>query len=101
MRKIIPLIVLLLIIGGVFVYKKFMPKKFEIEQSQTGQTKHSIPLNEILDGGPGKDGIPSIDHPKFISVTSASSQFNRDGLGLVVSLNGEDRFYPYQILVWH
>lgn len=25
-----------------------------------------IPLLEIKDGGPGKDGIPSIDSPKFI-----------------------------------
>ena len=25
-----------------------------------------IPLEEILDGGPPRDGIPSIDSPKFI-----------------------------------
>lgn len=61
---------------------------------------HSIPLNEILSGGPPKDGIPSIDSPKFISAVEANFLDDAD-VGLGLSLNGEDRFYPYQILVWH
>ncbi|PIR69328.1 MAG: hypothetical protein COU47_03070 [Candidatus Niyogibacteria bacterium CG10_big_fil_rev_8_21_14_0_10_46_36] len=66
----------------------------------TDGVKHSIPLNEILSGGPGKDGIPSIDDPKFISVSEATFLNNSDpGLGLTVG--GESRFYPYSILVWH
>lgn len=70
------------------------------EISVTDGVKHSIPLNEILSGGPGKDGIPSIDSPKFISVSEASFLNDADpGLGLTV--NGESRFYPYRILVWH
>ncbi len=66
----------------------------------TDGTKHSIPLNEILSGGPGKDGIPSIDNPKFMSAQEA--MFLKDsnpGLGLTVGK--ESRFYPYRILVWH
>lgn len=67
----------------------------------TGGVKHSVPLDEIIAGGPPKDGIPSIDHPKFIS-TQEAGQFLKDeeaGQGLCI---GEDcRFYPYQILVWH
>ena len=66
----------------------------------TDGVKHSIPLSEILSGGPGKDGIPSIDNPKFVSATDASFLNDSDpGLGLIV--NGESRFYPYRILVWH
>lgn len=66
----------------------------------TDGVRHSIPLDEILSGGPGKDGIPSIDNPKFISVAQASFLSDADsGLGLTVS--GESRFYPYRILVWH
>jgi len=66
----------------------------------TDGVKHSIPLNEILSGGPGKDGIPSIDDPKFISVSGAAFLNDSDpGLGL--SVDGESRFYPYRILVWH
>lgn len=77
------------------------------ESSQTRQevlttdgVKHSIPLNEILSGGPGKDGIPSIDKPSFISANESSFLNDTDpGVGLVVK--GEARFYPYRILVWH
>lgn len=66
----------------------------------TDGVKHSIPLNEILSGGPGKDGIPSIDNPKFVSANEATFLNDNDpGLGLTV--NGESRFYPYNILVWH
>jgi len=66
----------------------------------TDGIKHSIPLNEILSGGPGKDGIPSIDDPKFILVSEATFLNDSDpGLGLTI--NGESRFYPYRILVWH
>ena len=70
------------------------------EVSVTDGTKHSIPLDKILSGGPQKDGIPSIDAPKFISADDADFLIGSD-VGLGLSLNGEDRFYPYQILVWH
>ncbi len=68
--------------------------------SITDGVKHTIPLNEILSGGPGKDGIPSIDNPEFIEASEAVFLNDADpGLGL--SINGENRFYPYRILVWH
>ncbi|MFT7184613.1 MAG: hypothetical protein ACI9QC_000958, partial [Oceanicoccus sp.] len=35
----------------------------------TNGVKHSVPLSDILGGGPAKDGIPSIDEPQFVSVT--------------------------------
>jgi len=68
----------------------------------TDGVKHSILLDEIKEGGPPKDGIPSIDSPKFISTGEADvflDDRNSFGLGLVIG--GEARFYPYQILVWH
>jgi len=63
--------------------------------------KHLINLEEILGGGPGKDGIPAIDDPKFISVKEASKVLGDRDVGIAVSLNGVNRFYPNQILVWH
>jgi len=67
----------------------------------TDGVKHSIPINEILSGGPPKDGIPSIDNPKFVSTTEADEFLGAGDVGLGIFLNGEARFYPYQILVWH
>ena len=66
----------------------------------TDGIKHSIPLNEILSGGPGKDGIPSIDDPKFILANEATFLNDSDS-GLGLTINEESRFYPYRILVWH
>ncbi len=66
----------------------------------TNGVKHSVPLNEILGGGPEKDGIPSIDNPSFVSIEDADFISDNEP-GIAVSKNGIDRFYPFQILVWH
>jgi len=66
----------------------------------TDGVRHSVPLDEIRGGGPPKDGIPSIDDPKFVTVNAADF-VSDDDLGLAVSLNGINRFYPFQTLVWH
>jgi len=67
----------------------------------TDDTKHSIPLDEILSGGPGKDGIPSIDNPIFISPEEADKFLEPNSVGIGLEINDEARFYPYDILVWH
>lgn len=67
----------------------------------TNGIKHSIPLNEIVSGGPPKDGIPSIDKPKFISIAEAAKWLTDNEPGIAFSLGNTHRFYPYQILVWH
>lgn len=63
--------------------------------------KHSVPLGDIVHGGPAKDGIPSIDNPLFVSIKEAEDFIDEEGLGIAVSFNGVNRFYPNQILVWH
>ena len=67
----------------------------------TDGVKHNIPLDEIISGGPPKDGIPPIDNPKFVSVKEAGNFLDDEEPGLGVVIKGEARFYPYQILVWH
>lgn len=64
------------------------------------QDEWLIPVSEIVDGGPGKDGIPSIDSPDFApagDITYVSD--SRMVIG--VHINGEVRAYPHQILDWH
>ena len=58
-----------------------------------------VPLNEVRDGGPGKDGIPSIDNPIFQSVSEAS--FPDDELVIGLKWDDEVRVYPHYILDWH
>ena len=68
---------------------------------KTDFSSHAVPLDEIGSGGPGRDGIPSIDHPVFRGVTEGF-----DGLApteplVSVSINGDARAYPLRILIWH
>ncbi|TVQ70059.1 MAG: DUF3179 domain-containing protein [Balneolaceae bacterium] len=59
-----------------------------------------IPLSEIVDGGPGKDGIPSIDQPDFAPANEITYvPDNRMVIG--VHIDGVTRAYPHQILDWH
>jgi len=63
-------------------------------------TQHSIPISEIHAGGPGKDGIPALYDPEFISGDEVKYLKSSDRiLGLIV--NGEAKAYPIRILNWH
>ena len=63
--------------------------------------RYLVPPDKIVGGGPAKDGIPSIDHPKFVSVEEASKWLGDDELVLAMTHKGVERVYPLQILVWH
>ncbi|MBI2038037.1 MAG: DUF3179 domain-containing protein [Candidatus Magasanikbacteria bacterium] len=67
----------------------------------TDGVKHSVPLDEIIGGGPPKDGIPSIDNPKFISFQEANKTLPDNEPGIALEIGSVSRFYPFQILVWH
>jgi hypothetical protein len=71
------------------------------EMFETDGVLHSIPLEDIVVGNPRKDGIPAIDEPAYEGVYTADLYLDDNGYGMMVEVNGEARFYPYQILVWH
>jgi len=59
-----------------------------------------IPPEKIHHGGPPRDGIPSIDNPKFI--TAAEAGFLKDDDRVMgVRRNGIAKAYPIRILNWH
>ncbi len=61
----------------------------------------SVDLDEIMSGGPPKDGIPPIDAPQFDTVTEADQWLDSREPVIVVSVNGQTKAYPLQILTWH
>ena len=67
---------------------------------RTDFTRHSVPLSEIISGGPPPDGIPSIDRPKFLAPAEADWLQDREPV-IALELGGEARAYPLQILGWH
>jgi len=66
----------------------------------SGSDSWSIPRDEVFDGGPGKDGIPALTEPEFISAGEAE-YLSDDELVLGFVHGDEARAYPHDILDWH
>ena len=74
---------------------------FSTKGWRTDFTKHTIPLEDIRGAGPGKDGIPPLDRPTFVSVERANRWMENQNPVIALELNGDVRAYPLQILNWH
>jgi hypothetical protein len=60
-----------------------------------------VALSEIRSGGPPRDGIPPLDHPKFVPPSAAASWLKGQEPVISLALEGDHRAYPIQILIWH
>lgn len=67
----------------------------------TDTSKRSIELSELRAGGPPKDGIPSIDDPRFVAPVEAAAWIEPQEPVVALDVGGEARAYPLQILTWH
>ncbi|MEX2180220.1 MAG: DUF3179 domain-containing protein, partial [Gemmatimonadaceae bacterium] len=91
-------------LGALIAVSCAAPNEQEAQTSgewRTDFTRHTVPLEEIVQGGPPKDGIPAIDQPAFEDVRRANRWLNDREPVIVVEHGGIARAYPYQILVWH
>lgn len=59
-----------------------------------------VPREDILSGGPPKDGIPAILKPQFVDQQSAEFLLDDDQV-IGVEIGGIARAYPIRILNWH
>jgi len=59
-----------------------------------------IPVDQIVSGGPAKDGIPAIDQPRFVQVADADF-LQPDDMVLGLTRQGLARAYPLRVLNWH
>ncbi|MDX2069035.1 MAG: DUF3179 domain-containing protein [Haliscomenobacter sp.] len=70
--------------------------------ASNGTPEWLVPKNQVLDGGPGIDGIPSIDEPIFGTQSFESLGFMGAGdFVLMIKQQNEIRAYPVPILDWH
>lgn len=67
---------------------------------KTDTSKRKIELSELIKGGPPKDGIPSIDRPRFIPAEKADWLSGTE-LVIAITIEQETRAYPLRILMWH
>jgi hypothetical protein len=68
---------------------------------RTDSSRHTVPLEEIVSGGPPKDGIPAIDRPRFVSTNQADDWLSPREPVVLVTESDEAKAYPLQILIWH
>ena len=73
---------------------------FNTEIWKTNFSNTLVDFGEIIDGGPGKDGIPAIDKPKFKPIAKIKDIGDAEPL-ITVNINGDVRGYPLRILIWH
>jgi hypothetical protein len=71
------------------------------EWPKTDFAKRTVELSEIESGGPPKDGIPSIDRPRFVSPSAARAWLKPVEPVIAVRIGRDARAYPLQILMFH
>ena len=75
-------------------------EEYDIKTDPSG-LKYIVDPEKIVGGGPPKDGIPSIDNPKFVPLKEADQWIENNELVLGITYKGIKRVYPLQIMVWH
>lgn len=76
------------------------PSHWRAEWPETDFSRHSVPFDEILSGGPPKDGIPAIDAPRF-EPASAIADIGGSEPVIRLEIGGRVRAYPLRVLMWH
>jgi hypothetical protein len=60
-----------------------------------------LPVDQILPGGPPKDGIPALTYPETETAEVAGRWLKARDQVLGIVLHGQARAYPVRILNWH
>ena len=63
-------------------------------------SKHSIKTDEIISGGPPKDGIPALISPKYVPASKATYMKPKEKV-IGVVIKGEAKAYPIRVMSWH
>ncbi|XAS69712.1 DUF3179 domain-containing protein [Micrococcaceae bacterium Sec5.7] len=96
----------LAVLGGVAAVGGGAAVVWQILSSPDRKTAPSDPTSleglagAVVSGGPGKDGIPAIDRPRFVSAAGADF-LTGDQPVFGLDYGGEIRAYPQLVLVWH
>lgn len=89
---------------GIFFFLSCSSDIGPVENTETEETEEIeewlIPYQDIKEGGPGKDGIPSLDNPIILG-GNRYYDLPDDETVIIVRLFDEIRVYPISILNWH
>ncbi len=60
-----------------------------------------IPSSQLVNGGPGRDGIPALTRPRAVDAASGDQFLGPEALVVGVALGGQARAYPHNVFWWH
>jgi hypothetical protein len=76
-------------------------QNWDFEWPNTDFSKKSVDFNDIMSGGPGKDGIPAVLNPRSYAVKLETGLNDKEPV-MTVELEGQvPRAYPIRYLMWH
>lgn len=75
--------------------------RFESSWPNTDFSKLSIELDEVISGGPPRDGIPAIHDPSFLKSNKETRLNTREPVMTYVTAKSAARAYPIRYLMWH
>lgn len=97
-RSLAAIVAFILLVGlGSFSFAGEEPSFFNGFNVDNGLIK---PI-DIDHGGPGRDGIPALDSPKFLAGADRAAQIKPDDRIMGLSYNGVAKAYPIKILEQH
>jgi hypothetical protein len=67
---------------------------------ETDFSRATVDLDEIRSGGPGRDGIPAVDAPRFVRVRDETRLSGREPV-ITLELGGTPRAYPIRYFMAH
>jgi len=91
--------VLAILIGGTMLASA-NSTFWKLSWPDTDFSKKSVEFDEIMSGGPPKDGIPSIDKPSFVPQAKYKDGAETEPVMTFVH-KGDARAYPLRVLMWH
>jgi len=101
MNKIIIALILILVLKDVAAQNGKEKILASYPKWTTNFDKKSVKLNELISGGPPKDGIPALVNPKFTTLEEAEDWLEEKEPVIAINLNGLSKAYPLQILIFH
>lgn len=91
-------VLIISLFGSILINKSFGQEEFNDKGFDLGNI--TIPLEFVKDGGPPRDGIPSIDNPEFLMAQEETFLEDND-MVLGIYYNNIAKAFPVRILNFH
>ena len=86
---------------GTALARETPPALATLEFPNTNFSLHNVSYDDIISGGPPRDGIRPLDDPAYVDVAAADTWLSPLEPVILVELGGQARAYPIQILIYH